>query len=567
MNGVPPTVTLDLHKNAEISKIIADGIRAAEALEESVTKNASHLMNNQEIFPRYPTIGDGYRQQPVYGPGPYLRPPQGMRPHRRPPPPSMMRDRPQRPPPGFILPQPGMLVNHYKTPMQKIQGPFRKMIKPRPMPPGGIPGVLLLGETSELHVVKKSTDNYLKSSQPIQKPISVAQKPIQTPEIMSKVPKPIDLPYNLNTKEALQQKPILVPKAERLRQEKPIAKISAYKPPFELRKDRFPVRQMVGLHDGFKPESLVVEGGFRPIVRRRDEAESRSDDREALFERTHDDSRERDLDIEEVIENDSAFMKSLEKENEQFEPMFKPSPLDSVSVEAAKKEAQRREDKLTGDLKEMNVEDGDDKIAMAAENYETLYLPPVPSSFEYPEGSVVTFDGKAVLDASLVVGKPPQTKEARKHTGTTGSKLEALIRDKPQFGPFRGEIPPLPEFISYDTSSVINPLIKNVPEYSHQSTPNVAHPGLGTEEQQVVNKPISTKLTIVKAEPEQESRGHREKRAAHHHPDHHDDEHDHHDHSHHATGSTSDLHELSNSLFTAAVTFLIVSLQSRYWLR
>lgn len=460
MNSVPPKVTVDLQKNSEISKIISDGIRAAEALEAKITSNTTQLLNNPEIYPKGPhpmNYDRPHAMRPFSGGSvpAYLRPPPGSpgQKFRRPLIPMHLEKRPmgrphQRP---FILPQPSLIVSHYKKPPPNMFQ--RHYTKPHPMQQ--IAPLLLLGEASEIKMFKK---------------------PVINPEM---APNPIDLPYAMAEKYMMQrpmlkEKPII---------DKPMAKITAYKPPFELRKDRIPMKNF----EGFKPETVVVEGGFKPIVRRRDD--TTDEEREHLFERN--DRVRDDIDSSEDIHNESVFVKNQEQKTEQqFEPMFKPSPLESV----IEPESKAKQEKLTGDLKEMNVEDGEDKMAMAAEQYETVY----------PEGSVVTYDGKAVIDASLL-GQSPY-KEGRGKTVSSSqvggpSNLEILIK-KPQFGPFRGEIPPLiPEFANYDHSPALNSPIA---------------------QRNDTEKPISTKLTIVRPTEEHDEveAKRRLKRDAHHHPDH-----------------------------------------------
>lgn len=541
MNEAPAKVSVDLQKNTEISKIIADGIRAAEALEDSITKNTSVLLNNKEIFrPDYPRVPEtsGMKlpsNKPPFTPSGlpmFVRPPPGMmvisnqkhmqrRPiqiERRPViyhqhPPLQLQKIPPRP---FQVPQPSMIVSHYTKPMQSVQiRPFMKqpqMKQPFPMQSMNGP-ILMLGEKMK--------------------------KPL---EIMSKAPKPIDLPYSMSTKD---QKPILQYRQEKpvkhekiamiTKPEKPVVQKVLYKAPFEIKKTLAPysTRPSHAHPDGFKPDSVVIESGFKPIVRRRED--TREDDvefeREALFARR--DSRprsssahERDEEIDDAVESEGVYIET-QSQNKQFEPMFKPSPLESVVEGNADNKKEPEQEKLTGDLREMNVEEGEDKMAMAAERFDTFYLPPQG----FPEGSVVTFDGKAVLDTSLVNAAP--SNEVRRSDGL--SRIEILIRDKPQFGPFRGEIPPLsPEFVSPDSSAPIFNNAKNKRPVSEYINPITSNQRTKPSQSPIEEKPISTKLTIVRPEQQEslsETRN-RTRRAAHHHPDHHgtdfDDNHTHH---------------------------------------
>lgn len=568
MNEAPAKVSVDLQKNTEISKIIADGIRAAEALEESITKNTSVLLNNKEIFrPDYPRVPEGGMKlpsnKPPFSPGGlpiFVRPPPGVmilsnqkhvqrRPiqiERRPVmyqqhQPLQLQKIPPRP---FQVPQPSMIVSHYTKPMQHVQmRPFMKPQMKQPFPIQSMGPVLMLGEKMK--------------------------KPL---EMMSKAPKPIDLPYSMSTKDQKpllqyrQEKPIkhekiaMIPKPE-----KPIAQKVLYMPSFEIKKTLAPYSSRPIHHgphsEGFKPDSVVIESGFKPIVRRREDVRQEdeyADERAPLFARR--DSRprsssahERDIEIDDAVESEGVYIES-QAQNKQFEPMFKPSPLESV-VENVKSsddaEEEPEQEKLTGDLREMNVEEGEDKMAMAAERFDTFYLPPQG----FPEGSVVTFDGKAVLDTSLVNAAP--SNEVRRSDGL--SRIEILIRDKPQFGPFRGEIPPLsPEFVSPDSSAPIFNNAKNKRPVSEYINPITTVQRANQAQSALEEKPISTKLTIVRPESETIESRNRTRRAAHHHPDHNgtelDDEH-HHQHQSNAFSihSSTTSYPLLSTFFCAMI--------------
>jgi len=90
----------------------------------------------------------------------------------------------------------------------------------------------------------------------------------------------------------------------------------------------------------------------------------------------------------------------------------------------------------------------DDRVAAAAERIDTYYLPPdnrkVPHS-SLPSGALYTFDGKSVVDSSLVL--PPKLDAAdiggvhQRHAQYGLTPLEQLVRTTPQFGIFRGELP------------------------------------------------------------------------------------------------------------------------------
>lgn len=554
MNESPPKVNVDLQKNSEISKIIADGIRAAEALEDSITRNSSSVLNNQEVYrPDYPRFPDGGMRmpsnKPPYNPSGmpmYVRQPQGVlvipnpkvqirRPihyEKRPmihqsmivqqgnPQQSIQQQMHQQihqqmhqqqgqmnqyklQPRPFHVPQPSMIVNHYKKPVPNMLRPFVKHKT--------IPGPLLMVEPTDFKVIKN--------------PLEMTSKGI----------KPIDLPYSISTKEKMEpllqirnEKPMKSEKVIVIKPERLIQKVSS-KPLFDIKKSN-PFQRP--LSEGFKPDSLVIESGFKPILRRREDEEEIIEERAPLFERRealH--LREIDHEIDEAVKSEGVYIES-QAETKQFEPMFKPSPLESVDGRKSTKEP--LPEKLSGDLREMNVEDGEDKMAMAAEQYDTFYLPPEG----YPQGAVVTFDGKAVLDTSLVNAAP--SNEVKRSHGV--SKIELLMRNKPQFGPFRGEIPPLiPEF-NPDSGAPIFNNAKNkqpVSEYINPIT-NIQHNNPDSNE-----KPISTKLTIVReTEDTRDDTLSRQRREAHHHPDHHGTSLDDSDHQHHSKASSISLTHL-----------------------
>ncbi|KAI9580439.1 hypothetical protein GQX74_010847 [Glossina fuscipes] len=119
---------------------------------------------------------------------------------------------------------------------------------------------------------------------------------------------------------------------------------------------------------------------------------------------------------------------------------------DKTEIDEELYEDQRDSD----DLYEMEVNDDDeDTETQASERADAYYLPPdnrKPPSSKNPSGTVVTFDGKSLIDSSLVL--PPKLEandlsHPRLHSYSSLSKVEQLIRSTPQFGPFRGEIPPL----------------------------------------------------------------------------------------------------------------------------
>lgn len=202
---------------------------------------------------------------------------------------------------------------------------------------------------------------------------------------------------------------------------------------------------------GFQPDSVVVEGGFTPIMRRQS-----SNGNEKNRPKHHHESAEEYEDYPEQSQRRSdqtdLIEENTESENSElliktFEPMFIPSPLDSTSMSAMKTPSKR----LSGDLQFMEVEDGEDKMALAGERH-AYYLPPAPpdnatnkakTTKLYPAGTVVTYDGRAVVDRSLLDSEPDFPTPIRPGNVISGISSTEQLLHLPQFGPFRGEIPPL----------------------------------------------------------------------------------------------------------------------------
>lgn len=516
MNEQPPKIQFDLSKNSEINKIIAEGIKAAEALEESIGKpkgNQSFIDNeniNTKNIPSSHPSSISNPPPPVYSTLPskdiqipndvvansnlalseYLRPPNAPNgplfrpvqlPQRRPPAAVMIeRRRPTnnlyRP---YVVPQPSMIINHYKKPISPLIRPFVSQSKP---PIQAIAPFLVLGQSNDQYPLRKTFEQkIIRVPQNVEtngpaKNFHREHLPIkhQTKAITDQHPtKPIQ---SANTKKKpFRETPVKIPTK------------SVYKTQYVVKEEKQLLQRPSVQHNtGFKLESVIVEGGFRPIVKRRmeDDIDDASDDGNENSNRRRDDNMS---DVDDNAEGDALFV-NQDVENKQFEPMFIPSPLDSINTSNGKLLVN---EKL---MANMDVEDGDDKIMMAGERVDAYYLPPdnrkIPGRI-YPEGSLVTYDGKAVLDYSLVNPLPPplpSSKNSFLFSSGHLSKTEQLIRNTPQFGPFHGEFPPLaPDFVPPEITPNLRSTIQNplpVTEYTNPITTNT--------------NPISTKLTLLK---------------------------------------------------------------------
>ncbi|XP_058062739.1 protein Skeletor, isoforms B/C isoform X1 [Anopheles bellator] len=542
----PDQYDINLEEHPEMTRIIEDGIRAAEELEEKLKANQT-IAGNQTVV--------------VHGPGPYpgsvkpilsssglpvyLRPPNSgpmfrpvKLPVRRP---IGMERRPLqlqgggRPTRPFVIPQPSMIVNHYQKPVAPLMRPF---VTKNKMPIKAIAPILLLGEPSEIKApYRKPTVEMLvgkppkpighggglQGSSPAGPPFTMPDMPphLMTVNLKKNEPVPITLPIRHTGKPV---KDSLKPNI------KPIFKI-----PFSDVPEQKVSYDGLAANHGFMPSSVVVESGFKPIYRRKDDYDAEFEDN-----RAHGFLRRQDDDIDEAIESDALMIHDQDEPVKQtFEPMFIPSPLDSMAMAHVKPAgtgttgSTRRNVEILPD-ETADVVDDRDTLAAANERVDPYYLPPIGT-----DGSVVSFDGKAVLDVSLLNG-PSESSHTEPLPPSGGSKTEQLVREVPQFGPFRGEVPPIADYLAPDTVAIygtrgVAAVPAPVSEYANPLLPGGISPldgmaSSGEQQQQAADKPISTKLSIVKPsnrdDSSEEGRNARSKRSPHHHPDHHGDSHD-----------------------------------------
>jgi hypothetical protein len=484
MNGAPPKVTADLQKNGEFNKLITQGIRAAEALEESIlreqkqngTKSKAPITTIQvesqeddkellEAIAKIPPNNQRQPQRPLLKVRPqftssgmpiFLRPPQGVNfpfyqqvklaPRR----PIAMERRPvsRKPVSPYLLPQQSIMVNHYKKPsfgpppmghmvQQQQMGPpqysghtghmgppqtqtghmgqhqqlgphqmgpppMRHYLKSKipPPPPKQMTPVLLLGEPTEIKPSYKKPTSDLVIGKPSKTQIEISpayKKKVQEP-IMSRPQKF----YHQKKMEKVQVQPPRSP----------------FKDPFDI-KTESPIVLREASNTGFKADTVIVESGFRPIFRREDvvKIESFEDSGEGISGNNPSISRRSD-NFEDSDELE-GLLTNEETQSTFFEPMFIPSPRDSVALPLVND---------TNDSKEQV----DIMVADASDKQEFFYLPPNDS-----KRSTVTYDAKAVLDTSLLNDPHPSKNDVVK----LSSKTKQFIKDTPQFAPFTGEIP------------------------------------------------------------------------------------------------------------------------------
>ncbi|XP_048506172.1 protein Skeletor, isoforms B/C isoform X1 [Athalia rosae] len=247
---------------------------------------------------------------------------------------------------------------------------------------------------------------------------------------------------------------------------------------------------------GFKPESVVVEGGFKPIIRITDVTKFAEDRR---FEGG---SSEMDDDIP---ENGKEY-----RPLDSFEPMFVPSPPDR-NQSKKRNQMMRKKAQLLINKQRLNDESTD--METAADRLEAYYLPAVPAGAvenpaglkptrlnkEVNEGRLVTADGTQVQDQNLARSIPRVSSERLRSRISS----DALSRT-PQFGQFRGELPPpIPGDLRTD----------NIPQLQQQNFRKISTSSSGSlYKDRNNNHAGSTRLTVVQ----------RSRRSAHHVPGHDD---------------------------------------------
>lgn len=425
MNGGSPKTSADLTKNEDFNKFITEGIKAAEALEETIlrekqvniTKSQSTLTGEKEhrederdllaAIAKIPQVDmkQTHRLPPKrtqYSPSGlpvFLRPPQNVHfplynSKHLPRIPIAMERRPvhRRPVGPPLLPQQSIMINHYRKPSFG-QPPIgvRNFMKPKmpSKPLKHMTPVLLLGEPTEIKSQYKKTSDV------------VIGKPSKTQINVS----PVFLVKN-HREPSHSSRP-------NIKNNENIPARSSFKDPFDIKTESIPIREHS--NTGFKAETIIVESGFRPI-RREDSLvqENFSDENEPKplnFGRQSISRRSDDFDDEYDSES-----KHEEPRSSFFEPMFIPSPMDSVALPLVNK----------------SDHELDYMVSEASNREDIFYLPPNES-----KRSVVSYDAKAILDTSLLNDPLPSKNDFVK----LSSKTKQFIKDTPQFAPFKGEIP------------------------------------------------------------------------------------------------------------------------------
>lgn len=276
-------------------------------------------------------------------------------------------------------------------------------------------------------------------------------------------------------------------------------------------KEHYDENMPLAVNTGFHPESVVIEGGFKPILSK--ETNRRTDDGPEL-------KYESEIGVIDVNERNVTEGITKTRKAEKRRAAVSKNPV-YVVVKRGR---------------------SDDEIAEAAENVESYYLPPTnqkpkitlqgkrPSNIDIPPGTVVTYDGKKVSGASLTV----RAHDTASVLDGRASKASEYIKARPQYVPYKGELPPLdPKFLNTNVPQLQSHAVLN----RELDTPDLPLP--------------PTKLSRV------HSGNIRSKRSPHHTPE------------HTAEQALNQTVAASNGLFlnptTVTITILIISNIFSFW--
>ncbi|XP_012063395.1 PREDICTED: protein Skeletor, isoforms B/C [Atta cephalotes] len=173
---------------------------------------------------------------------------------------------------------------------------------------------------------------------------------------------------------------------------------------------------------GFNPDSIVIESGFKPIIRN-------------VFDKVPDVTQKRMWQDEPLRKNGDY--RTIDK----FSPVFVPSlPVTSSTIDGSRK----RKKKTSSTRSPPHFDDLDDMEMAADLKLDTYYLPPIgrtrPEELPSPSSSgvLITYDGKKLSDST---GLARSISDSEYHT--KGQLTSDILSRTPQFGKFQGELPPL----------------------------------------------------------------------------------------------------------------------------
>lgn len=323
---------------------------------------------------------------------------------------------------------------------------------------------------------------------------NLQQKPLQLKDHV--IPKPPEV-HNVELslpQASTEKEPTLT------KHSKPYASLVSVKPD----KEPYTLKMRPAVNTGFKPESIVIEGGFKPIISK--DLEDRNDD-EAGPELEY----ESEIGVIDVANENKEL-----KPAETLEPVFIPSPMAKQTRKPMKMRKRANPKKSTVLLiikqgRSLDDRQDEDEIAEAAERVDAYYLPPPdkkikateiskkPLDIDIPPGTVVTYDGRKVSGASLTA----KIADRGSVINNRASKATELIKAGPQFAPFKGPLPPLD------------------PRYMNTDVPQLQSQGVISRELDAPALTRATRLSLIKQLEEiEDANGRRKKRDAHHTPEH-----------------------------------------------
>ena len=186
---------------------------------------------------------------------------------------------------------------------------------------------------------------------------------------------------------------------------------------------------------GFDPDSIIIESGFKPII---------SDVMERYASAGRSQEIKQNQDFEDYQLDEAISVETNESDSrtdeESFEPIFVPSPPIRNRVKKRDKKMIETEAVRT----EVRPDDSDD-MEMAADRLYSYYLPPSRSIVgseriddRISSGTFIAFDGNRVKDLNLARSVSPVEEDQRSRSRLSSDDISRT----PQFGKFRGELPP-----------------------------------------------------------------------------------------------------------------------------
>lgn len=179
---------------------------------------------------------------------------------------------------------------------------------------------------------------------------------------------------------------------------------------------------------GFDPDSIVIESGFKPIIRN-------------VVDRAPDVAQKR-LSVATRSWQDGMIRKNGDYRTiDEFSPVFVPSlPVTTSAIDGGRK----RKKKTSPARLPPRFDDLDDMEMAADLRLDTYYLPPIartrPEELPSPSSSgvLITYDGKKLRDSTGLARSISDSE----HRGK-GRLTSDILSRTPQFGKFEGELPPL----------------------------------------------------------------------------------------------------------------------------